>query len=289
MAWWSLVQSMQALVPSYGGLTGRLREPHSSKISIQGTQARSSGTYVGVGGTVFFQGTDGTNGFELWRSDGTATGTYLVKDIFPGAQSSNIELLTNVNGTLYFRANNGVNGSELWKSDGTTAGTVMVADLTNGALSSVIGSFTSINGKLFFKRGDLVTVNLNDIWVSDGTASGTFQVSSGTSIGSIGEFYGRAVFANTAGQVWTSDGISGGSMLMAESQAVFTTTSTFIQSNNKLFTLPFITRLERSCSSLIARFPLIHRSSPRISKSIPPSDYSQPQIQMPTPRSPTPW
>jgi ELWxxDGT repeat protein len=32
---------------------------------------------------------DGTRGFGLWKSDGTAAGTVLVKDIFPGAESSN--------------------------------------------------------------------------------------------------------------------------------------------------------------------------------------------------------
>jgi ELWxxDGT repeat protein len=40
-------------------------------------------------GVLYFSATDGNNpsadhGFELWRSDGTAQGTYLVKDINPG-------------------------------------------------------------------------------------------------------------------------------------------------------------------------------------------------------------
>ncbi|MFM7792318.1 MAG: ELWxxDGT repeat protein, partial [Microcystis panniformis] len=36
-----------------------------------------------LGNTLFFTAFDGVNGTELWKSDGTAAGTVLVKDIFP--------------------------------------------------------------------------------------------------------------------------------------------------------------------------------------------------------------
>ena len=41
-----------------------------------------------VGGTLFFAANDGTHGVELWRSDGTAGGTQMVKDINPGSNGS---------------------------------------------------------------------------------------------------------------------------------------------------------------------------------------------------------
>ncbi len=36
-----------------------------------------------VNGTLYFQASDGTNGTELWKSDGTSAGTVQVRDIRP--------------------------------------------------------------------------------------------------------------------------------------------------------------------------------------------------------------
>jgi ELWxxDGT repeat protein len=38
-----------------------------------------------VNGTLFFVANDGTNGYELWKSDGTSSGTVLVRDINSGS------------------------------------------------------------------------------------------------------------------------------------------------------------------------------------------------------------
>ena len=75
--------------------------------------------FANVGGTLFFVADDGVSGAELWRSDGTADGTLLVKDINSGGGGSSPATLTNVGGTLFFAANDGVGGTELWSSDGT--------------------------------------------------------------------------------------------------------------------------------------------------------------------------
>ncbi len=48
---------------------------------------------------------DGVAEEELWRSDGTAGGTSMVKDIRPGPAAGAPSGLTNVGGALYFVSN----------------------------------------------------------------------------------------------------------------------------------------------------------------------------------------
>ena len=37
-----------------------------------------------IGGISYFAASDGVHGRELWKSDGTAVGTVMVKDLIPG-------------------------------------------------------------------------------------------------------------------------------------------------------------------------------------------------------------
>lgn len=79
---------------------------------------------------LYFNGNDGANGTELWKTDGTPEGTIMVKDINPTNDTyARPAYLTVFNNALYFQADDGVNGAELWKTDGTEAGTVLVKDI----------------------------------------------------------------------------------------------------------------------------------------------------------------
>src|SRR5262245_18537152 len=171
----------------------------------------------------------------LWRSDGTAAGTVLVKDGF-----SDLGALTAFKGLLYFTVDGG-----LWKSDGTTAGTVLVKNVTGGGL-------TDVNGTLFFAGND--GVNGAELWKSDGTTAGTVLVKdifTGTSktcfVGGAGparggtqchgtitpnssypaylsNVNGRLYFTATNGdsgkangsELWTSDGTDAGTVLIKD-------------------------------------------------------------------------
>src|SRR4051812_19215348 len=65
---------------------------------------------VAIGSTTYFTADDGVHGVELWKSDGTAAGTVLVKDVYFGSGNSEPGEFTNVNGTLFFAANDGTHG-----------------------------------------------------------------------------------------------------------------------------------------------------------------------------------
>ena len=103
-----------------------------------------------VGDELFFASPTANHGIELWKSDGTAEGTVMVRDIRLGDGNSGPADLTEVGGVLYFRANDGTNGTELWKSDGTPEGTVLVKDITPGGIGSNPTNLTASNGLLFF-------------------------------------------------------------------------------------------------------------------------------------------
>ncbi|MGH9004096.1 MAG: ELWxxDGT repeat protein, partial [Acidimicrobiia bacterium] len=130
-------------------------------------------------GRLFFRAFEGTAGNELWKTDGTAAGTVLVKDIRPGAEGISLpwlgpNQLVNVNGTLFFSAITSTNGQELWKSDGTPAGTVLVRDIHPGAQNSSPGGLTAIGSVVFFSADD--GTNGRELWISDGTFAGTAMV-----------------------------------------------------------------------------------------------------------------
>lgn len=83
----------------------------------------------------FFFSLADSHGLEAWKSDGTATGTVLIKDILPGKESSNPLFHHFQKPFVYFSASDGTHGYELWKSDGSKENTELVADINLGTAS----------------------------------------------------------------------------------------------------------------------------------------------------------
>ena len=72
--------------------------------------------FVAFNGALYFAAYD-AHGNEPWKTDGTAAGTALVKDIAPGLASSSPNGLTVLGPELVFVANDGVHGWEWWNPD----------------------------------------------------------------------------------------------------------------------------------------------------------------------------
>src|SRR4051812_14677324 len=90
--------------PCLEGLEQRVAPAASllTDINARPTNPESSpSNLVAVNGAVFFSAAVGgvSTNVELWKSDGTSTGTVLVKDINVGSPGSFPRYLTNVNGT----------------------------------------------------------------------------------------------------------------------------------------------------------------------------------------------
>jgi ELWxxDGT repeat protein len=102
-----------------------------------------------AGRRIYFTAIDGKHGVELWKSDGTRSGTKLVEDINTGQADSNPDQLTAFKGRLLFSADDGVHGSEMWRSNGTKANTALLINLEPGEEGSEPGELT-ISGPLLY-------------------------------------------------------------------------------------------------------------------------------------------
>ncbi len=134
---------------------------------------------IAVGGAVLFLPNDGIHGDELWRSDGTEQGTFLVKDINPSADrfqpGATLDEFAVAQDRLFFAGNDGVHGRELWVSDGSEAGTHMVKDINPGpewALGMYqLSPMAELHSFVFFSATD--GVHPYYLWRTDGTEEGT--------------------------------------------------------------------------------------------------------------------
>jgi ELWxxDGT repeat protein len=196
-------------------------------ISGQTTLVKDFGTVAGdrptdltAGDGVVYFVAGGATGREVWKSDGTAAGTSILKDVVPGSGSSYPESLYFFNGNLYFGATDSA-GPALWKSDGTTAGTNRLLNIAAG--SAPPASLLAVGNTLYFNAFTPATGN--ELWKTDGTAAGTSMVldiypgTMGGSPHNMIAMNGVVYFAasNSLGtELWRSDGTGAGTRIVKD-------------------------------------------------------------------------
>jgi len=166
-----------------------------------------------LGTNCFFSANDGTNGRELWKTDGTTVGTTLYLDMIAGSTASNPTNLNVIGTQLTFVGTHPTLGRELFRTNGVGSLTLIKDINTSGDSNPTnvtpIGSelyFSATNGsngqEPYFSSGVnlLATSNIKDV----NPGSGSSNPTNFTKLGSLILF--SANDGTNGNELWITDG-----------------------------------------------------------------------------------
>lgn len=129
-----------------------------------------------VNGIVYFSAYSNSHGNELWRSNGTSSGTYRLTDIAAGTDNAMVNDIVGLgDGRFVFAATGtGSSNRELYISDGTAGGTGLLKDIASGSASSGPATMTRIGQEIYFRATD--GTHGMELWKTDGSEAGTVMI-----------------------------------------------------------------------------------------------------------------
>ncbi|MBO0929816.1 T9SS type A sorting domain-containing protein [Fibrella aquatilis] len=192
---------------------------------------------VVLNGIMYFEANDGTHGYEIWRSDGTDKGTFMITEINEGAaydrEKQSFRSFFIYNNEVYFWDNSRIifNSTpvvvwRLFKTKGSIESTTLVGEFQN---------FQSFKPKLFNYKGSLSFLLGPSSYETRIEESNRFyqmntlgQISKiklhVDGINNISAANGQLYFTNKKG-LFKSDGTMASTILVRESGSVFSTNS----------------------------------------------------------------
>jgi ELWxxDGT repeat protein len=194
------------------------------RIPIPGTGDANPANLLAVGNTLFFTANDGTNGVQLWKTDGTPGGTVrLTSTNVAGGGLSPSNLVT-VGSLIYFVGTDGGSGPGVFRFDPSTNILTLVFRAQAG---TVPASLTTAGATLYFSGSDATTGN--ELWRVTGPGVAASQVrdirvgaagSAPAGLAAVGNtLFFRASDGVNGVELWRTDGTVAGTVMVANLNA----------------------------------------------------------------------
>lgn len=176
---------------------------------------------------LYFAGNRVTYGNEIYRTDGTRAGTYVVKDLDPGYNTSApADLVCLTNGKILFTQEID-KGRELYVTDGTSSGTYLTRDLFPIQTDAFISNMTGSDSTLFFSAHEKDKYQDLELYVyRDGKNYRIKDIYEGLTSSSPSNFYpykGGVFLTADDGkigrEIWYSDGTTSGTKVFFDVSA----------------------------------------------------------------------
>lgn len=215
--------------------------------------------FAAINNKAFFTANRSGFGRELWATDGTASGTILLKDLTTGTSSSNIQAMTAFGDQLYFIVT-GTSTGKLWRTDGTAAGTTVV--WSSVSTPSNAGTLAVNGNQLIFIGSDATSGNELRAVQPDGSVQLVAHIRPGSASSSPTQLtaagnrvYFTVTTTSSGNELWTSDGTTAGTYQVIDLVAPGSSTPRilaagdgrvfFIQTegNSSQFVMPFYTSM----------------------------------------------